>query len=213
MRQFQRGEEPPFLAAKGEEWGKSWEARHTAKPGAVFHWHEIDGEPVNRRLIPFLKAQTQDHCSFCDNFPISPPSLETIEHFRPKSRFPRHAYRWANLYFCCDYCQQKSDLFDEAALQPDAPDYRFERYFRWDFTRGTLEVNEHALPGDQERAAVTIALYRLNEGHPSLRKRELRKRTQGIDDPLDDFAYRDYVAEPLPVALPSVRLPPPGRAV
>ncbi len=194
MRKFQRAVEPEFLAAVWETWGLEWEQRHAANASAAFHWHQIGGERVNQKLLPTLKGQTQDHCSFCDNFPVSPPSIDTIEHFRPKALYPREAYRWTNLYFCCMHCQQKSDEFDEAALQPDTVDYQFDRYFRWDYTLGRMEVNEQASPEDQQRARVTIRLYRLNEGHPSLRKRELRRRTQSADDPLDDFAYRDYVA-------------------
>jgi hypothetical protein len=83
-----------------------------------------------------------------------------------------------------------------AALQPDAPNYDFDRYFRWDYTLGTIEVNEQASPEDQRRANVTIKLYKLNDGHPSLRKRELRKRAKDARGLLDDFAYRDYVGGP-----------------
>src|SRR6266478_7928984 len=172
MRQFERAPAPPFLAENWENWGLEWEERHATNPGTAFNWHQVDGEPVNQKLLVGLKTQTQSHCSFCDNFPVSPPSIDTIEHFRPKARYPRVAYQWANLYYCCMYCQRKGDVFDEATLQPDAPDYRFERYFRWDHTQGTISPNELALPEDQQRAQVTIDLYRLNEGHPSLRKRE-----------------------------------------
>jgi uncharacterized protein (TIGR02646 family) len=193
MRKFQRGAEPDFLVARWEEWGREWEERHAANPKVQFKWHQVEGEPVNHKLLPLLKAQTQDHCSFCDNFPVSPPSIDTIEHFRPKAPYPREAYRWTNLYFCCMHCQGKRDEFDEAALQPDAIDYEFDRYFRWDYTQGTIKVNERASPEDQHRARATIQLYRLNQGHPQLRKRELRRRAQGRHDPLDEFAYRDYV--------------------
>ena len=196
MRKFIRLEEPDFLAAHWENWGREWDRRHRENPGAAFHWHQIDHMPVNQKLLPLLKKQTQDHCSFCDNFPVSPPSIDTIEHFRPKAHYPLDAYRWGNLYFCCNYCQQKSDDFDDAALQPDAAEYEFDRYFRWDYTLGTIEVNEQASAEDQGRVLATIKLYRLNEGHPSLRKRELRKRAQGQADPLDDFAYRDFIEAP-----------------
>jgi hypothetical protein len=62
-------------------------------------WHEIDGAKVNQKLLPLLKNQTQDHCSFCDAFPVDPPSIPTIEHFRPKTAFPREAFKWENLYY------------------------------------------------------------------------------------------------------------------
>ena len=70
-------------------------------------------------------------------------------------------------------------------------------YFRWDHTLGTIEVNERACAEDQERARITIDLYRLNTGHPSLRRRELRRRAQAQLDPIDDFAYRDYLDGPI----------------
>lgn len=195
MRKFQRGEEPDFLAQNWAAWGSDWELKQAA--GRAFYWHEIGGEPVNQKLLPFLKAQTQAHCSFCDSYPVSPPSRDTIEHFRPKSRFPREAFHWPNLYFCCDYCQQKAAAeFDETVLRPDADDYEFDRYFRWDFTLGTLHPQEAASPKDRQRAARTIRLYRLNEGHPSLRRREARRRFKLKDEPLEEFPYRDYLDRP-----------------
>lgn len=195
MRKFSRAEEPGFLAARWGEWGKEWERRKAE--GGSFHWHQIDGVSVDRRLMPILKAQTQDHCSFCDNFPISPPSPDTVEHFRPKSTFPREAYHWKNLYYCCAWCQKhKLDKFDEAVLRPDAEDYAFDRYFRWDWTQGLLLVNDQASPDDQHRAAVTIELYGLNEGHPVSRKRGLRLWSKESDGNLREHPYRDYLRSP-----------------
>jgi uncharacterized protein (TIGR02646 family) len=206
MRKFERALAPQFLEEKWKQWGREWKHRLAAHPNAVFHWHELGGQLVNHRLLPPLKQQVQDHCSFCDNYPVSPPSNDTIEHFRPKARFPRLAYHWKNLYYCCDFCQGKEvrgEEFDKALLRallrPDAADYTFDRYFRWDYTRGHLEVNETASPEDQRRAEVTLKLYRLNDRHPSLRLREQRRRFQMPNNSLDDFAYRDFVG-PLPPA-------------
>lgn len=193
MRKFNRLPEPEFLRGVWESWGAKWETRKANDPKESFSWRQVDGEPVNHKLLPHLKAQTQDHCSFCDNYPVSPPSLDTIEHFRPKSKYPREAYRWTNLYYCCMACQLKNDDFDEAALRPDADDYEFDRYFRWDFTRGTLEVNDKATPDNQRRAEVTRALYRLNIGHPQFRLRAQFMRSRAKDRPLDQFAYRDFI--------------------
>jgi hypothetical protein len=91
------------------------------------------------------------------------------------------------------HCQQKGDGFDIDLLQPDVMDYEFDRYFRWDFTRGTLEVNEQASEPDRRRASVTIGLYRLNERHPVLRKRWLERRAKLSDEPLDLLPYRNYI--------------------
>jgi uncharacterized protein (TIGR02646 family) len=194
MRKFERMPAPAFLLPHWEQWGIEWERRRNANSGAAFHWHRITGEPVNQKLLPQLKAQVQDHCSFCDNYPISPPSSDTIEHFRPKTKFPREAYQWENLYYCCNYCQQKKgEAFDDLLLRPDAPDYSFEQFFRWDYTRGTLEVNEQAPEQDQHRARVTIETYGLNDGHPLLRRRELSRRSRDPQAHLDGFAYRGFI--------------------
>lgn len=193
MRRFERGGEPGFLADKWERWGLEWEQRRNENLAAQFHWHEIEGERVNQKLLPLLKNQTQDHCSFCDAFPVAPPSIDTIEHFRPKSSYPRDAYRWTNLYFCCMYCQQKGEEFYETLLQPDADDYTFDRYFRWDFTTGEMMVNTLATLDDQQRADVTIRLYRLNIGHPRLRKLAIQHRSCNQAISRDLLAYRHYV--------------------
>jgi hypothetical protein len=68
--------------------------------------------------------------------------------------------------------------------------------FRWDFTQGTIAINELASPENQRRAEITIRLYRLNVGHPVLRKLEMRRREQGQNDPLGEFAYRHYIDYP-----------------
>ena len=88
MRKFKRSQEPEFLASNWEKWGQDWEARRAGNHKSAFHWHQINEVPVNQLLLPILKNQTQDHCSFCDNYPVSPPSIDTIEHFRPENPFP-----------------------------------------------------------------------------------------------------------------------------
>lgn len=193
MRKFERIAEPGFLVDKWELWGMEWEDRRAKNPAAQFHWHVIDGEKVNQKLLPRLKAQTQAHCSFCDAFPVAPPSIETIEHFRPKTTFPKDAYRWTNLYFCCMHCQQKGEKFDEVLLCPDALDYEFDKYFRWDYTTGELKLNELSSIEDQHRATVSIRLYRLNQGHPMLRRLAMKNRPVDPNVLSDELAYRHYV--------------------
>jgi len=196
MRKFLRSEEPTFLAEKWQEWGEDWKLRQAN--GQEFYWHQIERKPVNQILLPLLIPQTQNHCSFCDCFPIDPPSIPTIEHFRPKAMFPLNAFRWSNLFLCCMHCQQKEGVFTETVLAPDAADYEFDRYFRWDHTQGTLEVNENAATADRTRAAATIAYFRLNTGHPTHRKIQLIRRSKSEHDSLDMWPYRDYLAGPQP---------------
>ena len=42
-----------------------------------------------------------------------------IEHFRPKARYPRHAFQWANLLLCCTECGRlKGSQFPMLGDQP-----------------------------------------------------------------------------------------------
>lgn len=191
MRKFQRGPEPKVLADNWEAWGVAWEQLQ-ARNGN-FHWHQHKGEPVNQLILPMLKEQTQEHCSFCDAFPVSSASVETIEHFQPKSRFPQVAYHWPNLYFCCTHCQQKGAEFTEALLRPDAEDFDFDRYFFWEYSTGELKPNPLATAEDRARAKVSIEAYHLNDQHPRWRRLEQMKRARLLDLPLDTFAYRHFI--------------------
>jgi len=194
MRPFKRGTTPRILKERGEEWAKAWERRQ--KAGGEFFWPSVDGQKVNRAILPALEEQTQSHCSFCDAYPVSPPSLETIEHFRPKGRFPLEAFTWENLYYCCDFCQNhKRDKVDEERLllRPDDPAYRFDDYFSWNFLSGELLPNPNATPENRGRAQVTIDTYGLNSGHPGQRCEERDKvaRMSGVQQ--DEHPYRNFL--------------------
>lgn len=197
MRKFERLSCPSVLLGNEEVWGAGWQELLARNEGAKFRWRIVEKKSLNEHLLPVLKEQTQEHCSFCDAFPVSPPSKDTIEHFRPKSTFPLEAYTWANLYFCCDFCQsQKRDQFDVGLLRPDASDYDFQRYFIWDYTRGTLAPNPSASPEDRVKAEVSIRIYGLNNKHPLRRKEEQRRMARiapvEFSSELDQWAYRDF---------------------
>lgn len=194
MRKQVREPAPGFLAENWEQWGVEWERRLMANPGCTWDWRQVGNERVNQRITPRLKAQTREHCSFCDFHPVRPPSDEPIEHFRPKRLFPRLAWQWENLFHCCRCCQSKGDQWDEALLKPDAEDYEFSRYFFRDFTNGRLEAQPGADAIDRERAEVTIRRYGLNEhGHPAQRLVELERRSGLKGWSLDRFSYRDFM--------------------
>jgi len=138
---------------------------------------------------------TQAHCAFCDG-PVGVESRETVEHFRPKSRFPELAYQWENLFPCCDMCQSKKlERFDPALLKPDEADYAFERYFVANYLTGKVEP----LPGlddtTKKRAEVTIAMYGLNiEARKIARIREWESYCRDAAPCLDDYSYRFFLA-------------------
>lgn len=118
---------------------------------------------LNHILRPILAAQTQQHCSFCDSFPIEPPGKETIEHFRPKSTYEERAYEWDNLFLACSCCQSaKGEDFDDALLKPDEDGFEFDDWFLADLTDGKLEPHPGLLGVERNRAKMTIELYGLD---------------------------------------------------
>lgn len=138
---------------------------------------------------------TQDHCSYCDAFPVEGVSAETIDHFRPKARYPLQVCFWSNLFYACTCCQgHKGEQFSPQLLHPDAPGYTFERYFIYDYATGDILINPQATLPEQDRARWTIQVLGLNlSGRPKTRKRMVT-RFLHLPAPLqrerDELPYR-----------------------
>lgn len=177
MIKLERPQCPPELAEHGERWSAQFARLRLRKPGARFRWARHQGRPVNHVLVPLLRAMTLGHCAYCDGFPVSPVSSDTIDHFRPKSTFPELSYGWGNLFYACGQCQaQKRERFDERLLAPDAGSYTFERYFLVNYRTGEIEPSPSASPADRSAAEVTIAMFGLNGAdRPEARRRVLRQ--------------------------------------
>lgn len=197
MRKFARAGEPAICTENSAKWNAQWVERRKSKPGAPFSWYVIDAKSAREHLLPHLHAQSEGHCCFCDAFPVGGVSNETIEHFRPKSKFPELAYTWTNLYYCCDACQNaKREQWDELLLHADAAEYSFSRYFEFDFTTGGVKPNPLASEEDQRRAMITVKLYDLDSSarrRNRLDEAEKYAKCQPGEIPHQRWAYRDYL--------------------
>lgn len=165
MNRFTRTACPTTLSEKWEEWGNRYIRNREQNPGFSFEWPEVQGKPLNQHLLPELLAMTQQHCSYCDGYPLRYAD-RTIDHFRPKSNpaFYGEVCKWENLYVSCIHCQKaKMEQYHRGLLRPDAEDYNFNRYFEYNYTDHTIQSNPLASLTDQERAEVTIEVFRLNE--------------------------------------------------
>lgn len=187
---FDRPDAPAFLKNQYKAWGRRYAERRTAQPNASFTWVQYQGTPCNHLILEALEPLTQNHCAFCDAHALGVASRQTIEHFRPKSTHPHLAYAWANLFLCCDVCQQaKGDTFSRLLLKPDVLDYRFERYFIYRYRTGEILPNPAASPAEQTRAAETIEVFKLNTPKRKWQRRHEHKR--GLDTAtLDEVPYR-----------------------
>jgi len=197
MMKQDRPPAPDVLRRHYKEWGKAFAKKRKEYPGFRFQWKSYQGKRVNERLKPELIQMTANHCSFCDSYPLGTSADQTIEHFRPKSKYPLLVYVWHNLFLSCNICQKaKGEKFDKKLLKPDQPDYEFERYFMLNYKTGQIEVNPSASVSDQERAEITIEMYGLNRnGRPHSRLREygMYGKLSREDFPLDDFSYRFFL--------------------
>ncbi len=197
MRRQTRPEPPELLVRNQDKWTQQWLELRRQNPSAKFRWYQADNQTAYQILLPVLKQMTQDHCAFCDSFPVDAVSNETIEHFQPKSdpRFEANAYEWTNLFYCCDACQrEKGGDWTEGLLRPDADDYTCQRYFRFDYFTGKMSPNPMATEAERNRADVTIRLYGLDTpARQRARRRVLDMWQQNTTMPIDEFAYRDYL--------------------
>lgn len=158
-----------------------------------FQWAKYKGQKVNQLIEDDLKNMTQNHCAFCDGYPLSNKG-SSIEHFEPKSIFPEKSYFWTNLFYCCYLCQgTKLEKYNDFLLKPDDIDYSFEKYFIYknDNEAITLHPNPRASENDQSRAEITIKLFGLNQHERSeARYKELVKFESSTRNIIDDWSYR-----------------------
>lgn len=193
MIKVARTETPQCLKDNYKKWGKELNESWKANSNYSFHWHSSYD-----KIAESLFLMTENHCSFCDIQPLK-QSGATIEHFRPKKKFPLLAYVWINLFYCCTNCQKKRDEFDRECkpLKPDQLNYAFNYFFRIEETVEEVFVhpNLERSAEDQQRAEETIKLYGLNKfARPEARKAvledyrkdaELRKRKN-----INKYSYR-----------------------
>ena len=197
MKKFDRAESPVFLEQNAARWNRQWADLKTQNAGAAFQWYSHAGQPVNQLLMPFLLAQTQEHCSYCDAFPPKKGD-KTIDHFLPKSAL-RHflkAYEWANLYAACDHCQtSKMEQLSDSLLRPDALEYEFERYFIYQYDSHKIEINPTASDTEQAAALETRRIFDFNHKGQVISRRHSWERWHSKNrheqlEEIDDFAFR-----------------------
>ena len=194
MEKIERTNAPAWLNKNWKKWGEDWATKYAAAPkSSPFQWRQYEKKGW-KDLVRELAAITKNHCSFCDAYPMGRRIKYTIEHFRPKTKFPEEAYKWGNLFLCCGLCQEKREEFDECLLKPDENYYSFDKYFEIDWPTGELIPNRDASEQDQARARITIRIYRLNNnGKPDDRLEELEQFEQMNSPDIDKFSYRFFI--------------------
>jgi uncharacterized protein (TIGR02646 family) len=196
MNKITRPPAPDWLAKKWEEWGKRWEKKYTKNQDSrEFRWYQYQKQGYEA-LLKDLAEMTQNHCSFCDAYPLGRRLKQTIEHFQPKTQFPLIAYQWENLFLGCYHCQaSKGEIYKPELLKPDEDDYDFDEYFDINFDTGEIIPNQSKGSKNQERAKITIQLYGFNKnGKPEDRLEELKHyEISNGQIPLVECSYRFFI--------------------
>lgn len=74
---------------------------------------------VYTRYKPYLRLDFFFRCAYCGitEYRWGSDRNFVVEHFRPKSRFPKLACTYSNLYYACNRCNDfKSDIWPSALL-------------------------------------------------------------------------------------------------
>lgn len=170
MRWVDRGAEPAELEAIRAEHTQFW----------VDYYREgLDDHPdeeYKRSLwAPFrnnyLTHRFNGKCGYCESTcdgARGNPKSPTLDHFKPKSKFPRLTYVWGNWIFSCAECNRiKADKWAGGGfVDPCAEDVmeRPEEYFDFDFDEYIMDLTpKNGLDNERmRRAEQTIKRLDLN---------------------------------------------------
>ena len=165
MRWIDREPEPDGVGEYDRQFTQGW----------VEHFRDRSGERPRdshwREFRALLRERSGSNCWYCERRCMRDAEgggkSPTVDHFRPLSRFPELAYRWANWVFSCRRCNQEKggDWPETGYVDPSAADERErpEVYFDCDADTGEI-IPLAGLPSEARvRALRTIDDLGLNK--------------------------------------------------
>ena len=179
-------------------------------------WSSLDG-PGRYRIRQALSQDFRGICAYCERYcqPVTgtgnSTDEETIDHFRPRSRFPEQRFVWLNLMYSCRRCNCVKDDswpgFGNAVTEALMPASEYvnpnamsgncpaDGYFSYSFETGEMTSADGLSPSERATALRTIRDIDLNdsslgENDPShlwnRRLRQLQQLIQGLNT-MEDF--------------------------
>ena len=166
MRWIDRGSEPGGVQEYGRWFTQGWVQYFQDGVGERpkdSHWREF------RKV---LGSRSGNVCWYCERLCFRDADdggkAPTVDHFKPRRRYPELAYKWRNWIFSCRRCngEYKRDKWPALGyVDPSAADEqdRPEQYFDYDADTGEI-IPRSGLPTEaRERALQTIDDLGLNE--------------------------------------------------
>lgn len=203
--------EPNVLKVNKDNWTQEL-LQDIAKFGSYSKLPDSHKKVINERykhpaiknaLIP--KKDTK--CAFCECIPDEGGYIE-IEHYLPKSIFPKETYVWTNLLPSCKRCNLKKLAYDTSKfpiIKPDVDDPK--EYIEYDSikmivkknsinreiasrTIKKLELNQFRLIKPRSELLVALTDYELNLGktlEEFKKAKNINKKTRLVNNILSSF--------------------------
>ena len=165
MRWIERGPEPGRVEVYAREYTQGW---------VSYFQDGVEPRPTDSSWREFrqdLGERSSGMCWYCER--RCDPAAEvgdraaTLDHFRPRSRFPHLTYQWSNWVFSCHRCNvgHKDDRWPENGyVDPAAGDERDrpERYFDYDLRTHDVIPRDGLVEDERRRVWDTIDDLGLN---------------------------------------------------
>jgi uncharacterized protein (TIGR02646 family) len=125
-------------------------------------WNNFRRRNAGQAVWTALSNAFHTKCVFCERV-----NAKTLDHYRPKERYPKKMFRWNNLLLCCSDCNRAKGCaiqFRDGVpllLDPTKDEDDPLNFFAWDTATGALVAL--ADPTRTHRAAHTIGQLELND--------------------------------------------------
>lgn len=167
-------------------------------PGWVSHCRDDGAEKPSDSLWGrfrdgHLRPRFHGICGYCEE--KVDQSNATVDHFRPKSKFPELVYEWSNWVFVCRKCNNcKGDKWpDDGYVNPCtcSMSERPENFFDFDIYTGEILPKPSLSPERCSKSRKTIDDIGLNDSEHLKERRARIKLVQLLLSFLDDTPHPD----------------------
>jgi hypothetical protein len=135
-----------------------------------------------RKVLPDLYSAFGGICAYSCHWIPYDTGADTVEHFRPKDRYPAQAYEWDNYRLVCATLNGRKGI-QEDVLDPFLVE---DGWFVLDFPSLLIKPAPQLPEADRQRVQTTIVRLRLNDEGTCLKSRVKWLR---------DFCSRDISLE------------------
>ncbi len=164
MHWVDRGPEPAEVAGYARQFNSGW---------VEYFENRVGGRPTDsywQEFRPRMGERTNNICWYCERQCFADSNVgdqsPTLDHFRPRRRFPHLTYVWSNWVFSCRRCNdEKADKWPLGAfVDPCDSDISRhpEQYFTYDWLTGEILPKEDITEIARRKAKDTISALNLN---------------------------------------------------